>query len=435
MDIQIEKKKNTCVFFARDFLATEFSKFGKSLYRYRRVYVVSNDNEVKIVKQHDSEAYIYSIKNVLCKVKDNVKHNQIEVSFNKDRFLRYYDGQKINKIITAISFIFSDITSKFNVKYYFDEPVSGFINDYFNRNFRNIGTVCLHFHFAWIPNYIFFTQDEAQREPVEVSSLTDMTKVVAEHVSNRQKDKERPRYVIGYESRIRVLFDAFSMLAKGIYRKIFRHRELYLDADPAPHFFHAQCLLKSFYFSYGSLPLIDDQSRYVVLPLHYEPEAVISYFSRHRRQVELAEQLIDTLPYDFKLVIKEHPSQPGALAMPQWRNVTKCARVIPLRAHSDIKELFARQIYVVSIGSTFALEAAMHGKPVAVLGGAHFVGVPNVIEIKRPEEWLQLLELEVNPSSNALIEWYSAFMARYCVKGSIMRGHTNMSMVSYYIES
>lgn len=433
MNTKTESKKNTCVFFARDFLATEFPKFGKSLSRYTRVYIVSNDKEADTVTQYDSEAYIYSISNV-CIAKNKIEHSQMEISFNDDRFLRYYDGQKINKIIAAVCFIFSDIRNKFNVKYYFDEPVSGFINDYFNRNFRDIGTVCLHFHFAWIPGYIFFTQDKAQRETVEVSCLTDMKKVVAEHVSNRQKGKERPQYVIGYESWTRVLSDAFSMVAKGIYRKTFRRRELYLDADPTSHFFHAQCLLKSLYFSYGSLPLIDDQSKYVVLPLHYEPEAVINYFSRHRRQVELAERLIDTLPYDFKLVIKEHPSQPGALAMSQWRNVIKCARVIPLRAHSDIKELFARQIYVVSLGSTFALESAMHGKPVAILGGAHFVGAPNVIEIKRPEEWLQLLELEVTQSSSALIDWYSAFMARYCVRGCIMRGHTNMSMVSYYID-
>jgi len=193
------------------------------------------------------------------------------------------------------------------------------------------------------------------------------------------------------------------------------------------------CLLKSLYASYGNLPFVDDQAKFVVLPLHYEPEAVINYFSEFRRQVEIAERLIDTLPADFKLIIKEHPSQPGALARSQWQNVVKCSRVISLQAHADVKDLFKRQIYVVSIGSTFALEAAMYGKPVAILGGAHFVGAPNVLGIDKPEDWHKLLKVELNRDPEALIEWYSLFMQKYCVEGVIMRGQTDMSMVSKYI--
>lgn len=433
MGFQTSVKKNACVFFARDFLSSEFSSFGCSLSEYIRVYLVSNESEKNTVRQNDPEAYVYSLHNVV--VNNNLdEKKQIEVSFNNDRYLRYYDDKEITRIVSLAAFLVKEITKNFDVKYYFDEPVSGFLNDYFNRNFRDIGATCLHFHFAWVPGYIFFTQDPAQREPVQVSCLGDMSKVVSDHIANRLKGKMRPGYVIGYESKVKVISDVFGMFAKGIYRKIFRRGEFYLNADPASHFFHVRCLLKSVYASYGNVPLVVDQAKYVVLPLHYEPEAVINYFSEFRRQVELAERLIDTLPAGFKLIIKEHPSQPGALAMPQWQNVVKCSRVISLQAHADVKDLFKHQIYVVSIGSTFALEAALYGKPVAIIGGAHFVGAPNVIGIDNPEDWHKLFKVELNHDPNALVEWYSLFMQRYCVKGVIMKCASDMSMVSKYID-
>ena len=80
---------------------------------------------------------------------------------------------------------------------------------------------------------------------------------------------------------------------------------------------------------------------------------------------------------------------------------------------------------VVSIGSTFALEAALAGCRVGLVGGVHFASAPGLKMLGEPEEWLQLIDMPA-PDAEKIASWYSDFLDRYCFKASIMRGRTDL---------
>ena len=124
-------------------------------------------------------------------------------------------------------------------------------------------------------------------------------------------------------------------------------------------------------------------------------------------------------------MLKEHPSQPGALHLPKWAELRQAERVVCLRGDYRISDLLEQRPVVVSIGSTFALEAALAGCPVGMLGGAHFQHAPGIIRLRKPTDWLSLLDTPVG-SAESITEWYGTFLDRYCFRGTIMRNRTDV---------
>jgi hypothetical protein len=352
------------------------------------------------------------------------------LAHNCDRFLRGYGRREIEDVLRVLQGISGECLADYRVELYVDEPVSGYPNWYFNRAFAAAGAQCLHFQTAWVPGYMFFTADAAQAEPVALGSEAGLSPIVDAHVESRRKGLARPVYVINYGSRRKRVQDALSTYAKGIYRSLFRRRDFYIDRDASAHWLHAECLRHSFRGrTYSAPPDAVAGERYVLLPLHYEPESVLNYFSAFQRQEEIAAQILDTLPLGFRLILKEHPSQPGALGLAKWRSLVRSERVVSLRGDFDARRLLALDLVVVSIGSTLALEAAVAGRPVGVLGAVHFASMPGIRRLDSPKDWLGLLDHSLAPLSE-IKAWYAAFMERHCFPCNIMRGSTDIDSLA-----
>ena len=89
---------------------------------------------------------------------------------------------------------------------------------------------------------------------------------------------------------------------------------------------------------------------------------------------------------------------------------------------------------VVSIGSTMALEAALYGKVVGVLGDVHFKNSPGIFSLDSPKNWTSLL----TKKSVSIIEikkWYSNFIDNYCVEGNIMKNQTKIKNFDKFIRN
>ena len=122
----------------------------------------------------------------------------------------------------------------------------------------------------------------------------------------------------------------------------------------------------------------DEKSKLIVFPLHYEPEAVVSYFSPYSNQLDLVNQIFERLPPDCLLVLKEHPSQPGATRLNKWKDLVKCERVRVVKGMEKLSDLLAYESVVVSIGSKAALEASLLGRRAYVFGKPHYRDIPGV---------------------------------------------------------
>lgn len=425
----ISPKPKAVVFFARDFLAQEFPKIGVLFSDYRRVYITANDAEGKVISQHDPDGEICRI--VEAPSASGMHGDPVGRGFNDDRVLRLLSSDQLSEIVRPVAALCTNLTETYDIRYYFDEPVSGYANYSFNRAFTDAGAVCLHFQAAWIPGFMFFTSDQAQRNPVAVHLDHGNPERVRQHVEARRNGLARPLYVINYGSVRKRLVDICTTATKVVYRKLFRRSALYIDRDIQAHLFHLRSLISSFFGGYSPDPLVNGHAarKYVVFPLHYEPEAVLNYFSDYERQEEIAAQILDSLPLGYELMLKEHPSQPGALYAPKWASLRKAKRVILLRGDYDARRLFALRPITVSIASTFALEAAVAGCPVGVLGGVHFLQMPGITALDAPGDWTMLVDQQ--PAGiDAIIGWYEYFLATYCFSGNFMRGQTALPQLS-----
>jgi hypothetical protein len=271
---------------------------------------------------------------------------------------------------------------------------------------------------------MFFSRDAAHADIVPLNQSGDGVEITRRHIESRLSGGALPLYVINYSSPLARIRDIARTLLKAAYRKLRRNGAYYLDRDVSAHLIHARALLGSFCGGYASKRLLADlRGKYIIYPLHYEPESILNYFSEFNRQQEIVEQIIDSLPLGYELILKEHPSQPGALNMPSWRGVTQCRRVIKIRGEVNARALLKYDVAVVSIGSTLAIEAALAGRPVGVLGKVHFAGMPGITPLSSPRDLNQLLSAP--PSQRQQIEhWYGNFLDTHCFQGNIMKSKT-----------
>lgn len=434
MNFQLKKpRRRAIVFFARDFLATEFPKVAGTLDDHVRVYITANQREANQVLRYDPSGQVFLLDDA-----DRWPQPQPEledIAFNSDRFLRNYSQESILKILRVLQGISQECIRKYKIDIYVDEPVSGYPNNYFNRVFSASGAKCLHFQTAWVPGYMFFTADTAQSVPVEVRWHADWEVIIDSHIENRRKGLAKPIYVINYGRRRKRIQDVLLTTGKILYRLLARRNSIYIDSDVSAHLWHTKCLLKSLSSNiYSDVLIAKEGERFVVFPLHYEPESVLNYFSKFQRQEEIAAQILDTLPINFRLILKEHPSQPGALCMPKWDSLVRSKRVISVRGEYDSRKLLNLDIIVVSIASTLALESAVVGRPVGVLGAVHFATMPGVKRLESPGEWLRLLNHQPAALTD-IKKWYVEFMRCYAFPGSIMKNNTDLKAINKFLKN
>lgn len=431
-DDQRSKAPQAIVFFARDFLAGEFVRLHSDFPNHQRVYIVSSKKEERLVREVDLQAAVYCFED-----SDRWQGTGLEFDWravNDDRYLRMYSRAAISDICGVIVGIAKHIVLKFSVRAYIDEPISGFANWYFSRVFTEAGATSLHFQTSWLPGVMFFTRDAAQHCPVKLSLISEGAALVEKHIQRRDIGEQLPAYVINYSGRTKRFCDAIDSMLKGTFRSIFRRRSPYLNREASPYWHHAKCLLGSLYSRiYTSPHELDLSAKYVLFPIHFEPESVLNYFSDYHRQHEIAEQILDALPTDYYLIVKEHPSQPGALTLAKWKSIVSAKRVIAVRGDVDARDLLDFDVTVISIGSTLALEAAVMGRRVGVLGDVHFSTMPGVIRLLSPGNFLSLIEIPV-ASRLDQIQWYGSFINDFCFYGSVMKGATDVKALSVAIK-
>lgn len=409
------------IFFARDFPSIEFPKMRAAFPDVARVYLVMNDREAANARAHDPEG-----ETILIGRDGPADATLIDdaEAINRDRFLRLLDNDDVAAARRAIATTVDAVLARYQPAYYVDEPVSGYANEIFNLRFGGAGALCLHFQISWLPGYCFFVRDKAQREPVRLDMLPDSSALVDKHIQLRAAGLAKPAYVLPYDKLLPRLRDLVVTLGKTFYRTAFRRGAAYIDRDPLAHVFHARCLARSIFGRYSPDPAKSgDDVRYIIFPLHYEPEALLKYFSRFYRQEEMASEILDSLPSGYKLILKEHPSQPGALLLPKWADLRASKRVVILRGDYRVAPLMQGDPVVISLGSTFSLEAALAGCAVGVFGDVHFQGAPGVTRIDRPGDWQTVLD-QPRGSPETIAKWYAEFLTRYCFEGNFLKGGT-----------
>lgn len=436
--MSLGKPKDAAIlFFARDFLSLESSKLGAALTdrTEKRVYIVTSDEEAQTVRSNDPNAEIFDLMSLMRDdthlIKTPIWESEIIdfafQRFNRDRYLIRESNSDIRKAGIGLHRLIYELNSVYHVTHYFDEPVSGVTNDVINCFVKQQGGKAIHFNFAWVPGYLFTVSGYGHDEPIPVNQVQNAHAIVSDHLQKRLNKQAIPSYVRNDKNTLKRFYVAASWYGRGLYRKI-RKSDNYLNRNPWAQFFHARAIFGSIWQKKNGRDVLAPYSKRVILPLHYEPEAVINYFGNYLRQEELAAQLLDHMPAEAILVIKEHPSQMGATTHPKWDFLRRQKRVIMTRGDVGMDQVLDKQSIVVSIGSTAVLDALCYGFGVILIGNHHIKTMPSIASVENVSDIKWDWEAkDIEETRKKIVDYYADFLETYGFKGQILRGATDTS--------
>lgn len=128
---------------------------------------------------------------------------------------------------------------------------------------------------------------------------------------------------------------------------------------------------------------------YAFYPLHKEPEVTMLVYGRpFLNQIEVVRNIARSLPVGMKLVVKEHPGAIGYRSKDYYWKLLAIPNVVLAAPWLTSREVLEHTRLVTVIGGSIALEAAIIGRPVLVLGRVPFAFLPDSMlkHAERPDD-------------------------------------------------
>ncbi len=194
-------------------------------------------------------------------------------------------------------------------------------------------------------------------------------------LTNVLNDEYRKFYINYGRTRSRVLINESKLILKKWIRERFINKNLKHELNSATKFFY--------------------------FPLQLQPERTILLDSPHyTNQLELISQITRSMPIDFKLYIKEHPSQ----SIHNWRDpsfykkIQSMINVELLHPSVSSAQILKQCSLVFSINGTSCLEASFYGKPSIVFDDVLYSQLPSVFRVKSYEMLPSAIQHALNTS-------------------------------------
>jgi len=157
----------------------------------------------------------------------------------------------------------------------------------------------------------------------------------------------------------------------------------------------------------------DPDRPFVYFPLHVTDDFKIKKVIPHCvDQGYLIEQVADSLPAGYDLVLKEHPVSIGRNPLTWLRRVLRRPNIKLVDPYTSSHDLMAESTAVAVIGSTVGLEALLHGKPVLTLGEPYYAGYGVTVDVDSFREIREAVPrvLHTPPDREATLRFLAAAM-------------------------
>ena len=195
------------------------------------------------------------------------------------------------------------------------------------------------------------------------SSKLQKINAVCNYVFNSKNDNVKTHYSYFGRSKFRVLINEFFNAFKRKFRKSF------LDQN-----------------SYSS---IDFKEKFVLFPLHQEPERSLLIASPYfTNQLETIRHIAKSLPPGVRLYVKEHYSQ----SLREWRKIQYYKEILEIpnvkliHPSFSMEDLIKNSSLVVAVSGTASFEAAFYEKPSIIFTDMGFSKLSSVFLLKSIHE-------------------------------------------------
>ena len=156
---------------------------------------------------------------------------------------------------------------------------------------------------------------------------------------------------------------------------------------------------------------------FVLFGFHMQPESSIDVWAPNfANQMWVVEQLARSIPVSHTLLVKIHKSDLVSYQQEQLDRLLSLPGVELVDPFADTRAFIERCSLLVAIQGTMALEAALMGKPVIVLGDSPTVAFPNVTRAGVLWELPALMRMKLTekpPTRADVVEAFAEFLLPY----------------------
>lgn len=152
--------------------------------------------------------------------------------------------------------------------------------------------------------------------------------------------------------------------------------------------------LRWWYLNKKLIKNVEYNKKFVYYPLHIEQERstlIVTPF--YTNDVEFIRNIVKSLPINYTLYVKEHPSQ----FTRHWRSkkiydqITSIPNVSLIHPHVSSLDLVKNSSLVITLSGTVALEAAFHQKPSITCADFDYALLPSIERISSIEDLPKLI--------------------------------------------
>jgi hypothetical protein len=374
--------KPRIVFFSRSYQAKLFPLLNSG--KYESIYVTLTKKE-KLDLEKNGHSVKYCFETYRPENDDLVvPSDYLITSFLSDRFLHQYKlKDRIAILKKEISFWRSifEIENPISV---INEQVAIEISEVMFIEAQKQNVIYLSWmtnpvngYFFWVTNPMSLSIDQ---DVFFSSPSKESIQLAKEYLRGIIDKNERPYYLIPYlnQSDFRNLVVSSWSLVKLILRNFIKKSKGYEDNESAIYNQFERSLKRTF-LKYNNLDELGD-FEIVLYPLHYEPEASLSYLSEFfSNQVALIENISKCLAINQILVVKEHPAQPGMLLTKKFQKVYHDNSSLYYLSSTVVSyDIIKKSKVIITLTSHLGWEALILGKPVYLLGKMFYDKYPYI---------------------------------------------------------
>ncbi|MBL7124602.1 MAG: hypothetical protein ISS51_00700 [Dehalococcoidales bacterium] len=219
---------------------------------------------------------------------------------------------------------------------------------------------------------LFFTTDETlTSDQLSLKPYQDLT---ADEIEQAERFitsfVERKEMFI--RSKYRPLWRINPLAPLKLPQKAYRRYVVNKGQEPFPLFAEEVAHLKRkvrglMYKSF--IKMLEPGEKFLFFPLHLYRESQLTVRAPQcLNQAYIVDLVASSLPYGYKLYVKEHPNHLGEIPYGMMRAISKTRDTVLLDPQTHSHELIESSVGVITINSLAGLEGILYRKPVVVLG-------------------------------------------------------------------
>src|SRR3989344_1462929 len=350
-------------------------------------FTFNYDNSIEIVSQ------LYQFIDFVFKT-EKPKYIVSSLPSNIFSEIIYYFCEKNN--ISYLGFIGSRIKGQidiFDLKYTCSRYKKSFekirYNDLSNKEHEFAKNFVLDFiTHKKIPSY--------EKKPSAYKPITSLKRYI-------KREKEILKYILKYYS-IRKCVKQFDYESEAV----FKHHLIYI-------WYAIKRYFRILTFK-NIFDKVNDKDKFFLFPLHIQPEASTSvlatYFSD---QINSAKNAAFSLPFGYKLYVREHPSSIGYNTKSFYKKLKQIPNIVLISTKENMEDLIKKSQGVVTLTSTVGMETALIGKHSYILGNVFYTYHPLCQKINSFEELKEKIREQINNKNKISKEELEKINSRFII--------------------